>query len=42
MRINKFILNKLNFTNDEVKEWVRLQNNYSQQFVKNRFQKSIN
>ena len=29
------------FTNDEVKEWVRLQNNYSQKFVKNRFQKSI-
>ena len=25
------------FTNDEVKEWVRLQNNYSQKFVKNRF-----
>ena len=30
-----------NFTDDEVREWVRLQNNYSQQFLKNRFQKSI-
>lgn len=30
-----------NFTDDEVKEWVELQNNYSQQFLKNRFQKSI-
>ncbi len=30
-----------NFTDDEVKEWVGLQNNYSQQFLKNRFQKSI-
>ena len=28
-----------NFTDDEVKKWVNLQNNYSQQFLKNRFQK---
>ena len=30
-----------NFTNDEVKPWVNLQNNFSQQFLKNKFQKSI-
>ena len=30
-----------NFTNDEVKQWVSLQNNFSQQFLKNKFQKSI-
>ena len=30
-----------NFTNDEVKQWVNLQNNFSQQFLKNKFQKSI-